>query len=134
MSKTVKNGAFEFHKVIASISFFSFIGCAAPHVMLDRGIIRNETRNPVTDVVIRHEPTGKTASINMILPSSSFDLGFSGQPMLGRQAIITWKDTNRRERRDEIDLPYNRDLKSDRKNMVLVYIIHSSGKVTVHLK
>ena len=102
--------------------------------MLDRGIIRNETRNPVTDVVIRHEPTGKTASINMILPSSSFDLGFSGQPMLGRQALISWREVNGLERSEKLNLPDNRVFSPDKKNMVLVYIIHASGRVTVHLQ
>jgi hypothetical protein len=106
----------------------------APHVTLDRAVIRNETRSSISDVIVRHEPTGKTGRINRILPLRSFDLGFSGQPMLGKQAVITWREADGRERREKLDLPYNRELKSDRKNMVLVYIIHSSGRVSVHLQ
>jgi hypothetical protein len=125
------------HKISFLIVYsfvFAITGCVAPHVVLDRGIIRNETQNSISDVMVRHEPTGKTARINRILPSRSFDLGFSDQPMLGQQAIITWREADGRERREKLDLPYNRELKSDGKNMVLVYIIHSSGRVSVHLQ
>jgi hypothetical protein len=111
------------------------MGCVvAPHVILDRAVIRNETRNSISDVMVRHEPTGTMATINMILPLRSFDLGFSGQPMLGKQAVITWREADGRERREQLDLPYNRALKLERKNMILVYIIHSSGRVSVHLQ
>lgn len=113
---------------------FATMGCLAPHVILDRGVIRNETQTTISDVMVRHEPTGKTAQINLILPSRSFDLGFSGQPMLGRYAIITWRDVDGRERREELDLPYNRVLKTEAKNMTLVYTIHSSGRVSVNLQ
>ncbi len=110
------------------------VGCVAHHVILDRGVIRNQTQSSISDVMVRHEPTGKTARINRILPFRSFDLGFSGQPMLGRQAIVTWKESDGRERKEKLDLPYNRALQTERKKMILVYIIHSSGKVTVHLQ
>lgn len=113
---------------------FATVGCVAPHVILDRGVIRNETQNSISDVVVRHEPTGKTARINTILPLKSFDLGFSGQPMLGRQAIITWREVDGRERKEILNLPYNRALQTERKKLILVYIIHSSGRVSVHLQ
>ena len=109
-------------------------GCLAPHVILDRGVIRNETHSSITDVRVRHEPTEKTAATNMILPLMSFDLGFSGQPMLGKRAIISWREANGRERREELDLPDNRVFAPERENMILVYTIHSSGRVTVHLQ
>lgn len=122
-----------FYFIVYSL-FFAMTGCVAPHVILDKGIIRNETQNSISDVMVRHEPTGKTARINRILPLRSFDLGFSGQPMLGRQAIVTWKESGGRERREKLNLPHNRALNSGGKNGVLVYIIHSSGKVSVHLQ
>ena len=121
--------------LIACTLTFAIMGCVVvPHVTLDRAVIRNDTRKSISDVMVRHEPTGKTAKTNMILPLKSFNLGFSGQPMLGKQAIVTWKEADGRERREKLDLPYNRELKSDRKNMVLVYIVHSSGRVSVHLQ
>jgi hypothetical protein len=113
---------------------FAALGCAAPHVILDKGIIRNETQGSIFDVEVRHEPTGKTAKTNRILPASTFDLGFSGQPMLGRHATVTWKESDGRERKEELNLPDNRELKSDRGNKILVYIIHPSGKVSAHLQ
>ena len=124
------------HKISFLIVYslvFAITGCVATHVILDKGVIRNETQNSISDVRIRHEPTGKIATVNMILPSSSFDLGFSGQPMLGKQAIVTWKEADGSERKEKLNLPYNREQKSDSKNKVLVYIIHSSGIVSVHL-
>ena len=120
--------------LIAYTLIFATTGCVARHAILDRAVIRNETQNSISDVIVRHEPTGKTAKINMILPLKSFDLGFSSQPMLGQQAFIIWREADGRERRAKLDLPYNRELKSERKNMILVYIIHSSGKVSVHLQ
>ena len=121
--------------LIACTLAFAIMGCVvAPHVILDRAVIRNETRNSISDVMVRHEPTGTMATINMILPLRSFDLGFSGQPMLGKQAVITWREADGRERREQLDLPYNRALKLERKNLILVYIIHSSGRVSVHLQ
>ena len=113
---------------------FATVGCVAPHVIIERGVIRNETQSSISDVMVRHEPTGKTARINTILPLRSFDLGFSGQPMLGKRAVVTWKEADGLERKEQVDLPYSRALNSERRNMVLVYIIHSSGKVTVHLQ
>lgn len=120
--------------VIASILTFALAGCLAPHVVLDKGVIRNETRHSISDVVVRHEPSGAMAQTNMILPFKSFDLGFSGEPMLGRQAVISWKEVDGQERRHELDLPYNRVLDPNANNMTLVYIIHSSGRVSVHLQ
>jgi hypothetical protein len=113
---------------------FVIMGCVTPHVKLDRAVIRNDTRNSISDVMVRHEPTGKTARINRILPLRSFDLGFSGKPMLGKQAIITWREADGRERKEHLDLPYDWELKSERENMTLIYIIHSSGRATVHLE
>ena len=124
----------QLRNLIACTLTLAVMGCVAPHVILDRGIIRNETQKSISDVMVRHEPTGKTARINRILPFRSFDLGFSGQPMLGQRAIVTWKEADGRERKEKLDLPYNRVLKSERENMILVYIIHSSGKVSVHLQ
>jgi hypothetical protein len=120
--------------VIACTLTFTITGCLAPHVILDKGIIRNETQHSISDVMVRHEPSGAMAQTNMILPLKSFDLGFSGEPMLGQQAIISWKEANGRERRHRLDLPYNRVLDTNANNMTLVYIIHSSGSVSVHLQ
>jgi hypothetical protein len=54
--------------------------------------------------------------------------------MLGKQAIVTWREENGRERREQLDIPYNRALQTERQNMILIYIIHSSGRVSVHLE
>ncbi len=120
--------------LISYILIFVIMGCVTPHVLLDRAVIRNDTRNSISDVMVRHEPTGKTARINRILPLRSFDLSFSGKPMLGKQAIITWREADGLERKVHLDLPYDWALKSERENMTLVYIIHSSGRVSVHLE
>ncbi len=120
--------------LIACALTFAIMGCVAPHVLVERAVIRNDTPNSITDVVVRHEPTGKSAKINMILPLRSFELGFSSKPMRGRRGIITWREADGRLRREELDLPYNRVFKLGRKNMVLIYIIHSSGRVSVHLQ
>lgn len=120
--------------LIACALIFATTGCVAPHVILDRAVIRNETQGAISDVMVRHEPTRRAATTNMILPFQSFELGFSGQPMLGKRAVVTWKDVDGRERRQELDLPDNRVFAPERKNMILVYIIHSSGRVSVHLQ
>ncbi len=120
--------------LMACALIFAAMGCVVPHVILDRAVIRNETQGAISDVRVQHEPTRRAATTNMILPSQSFELGFSGQPMLGERAVVTWKDVEGRERRQELDLPDNRVFAPKRKNMNLIYIIHSSGRVSVHLQ
>ncbi len=128
--------------LITCAMIFAIMGCVAPHVLVERAVIRNDTPNSITndtpnsitDVVVRHEPTGKIARINLILPLRSFELGFSSKPMRGQRGIITWKEADGRLRKEELDLPYNRVFKPRSKNMILVYIIHPSGKVSVHLQ
>ena len=110
-----------------------FQGCATRQVVLDRAVIRNDTARIITEVKVLHEPTGKTGSVNMILPQRSLELGFAGQPMRGKHAIITWRDHEGRQRRIELALPRGRTTGEGRP-MSLIYTIHPSGEVTVELE
>jgi len=74
-------------RLIACALTFAIMGGVAPNVLVERAVIRNDTPNNITDVVVRHEPTGKSAKINIILPLRSFELGFSSKPMRGRRGI-----------------------------------------------
>jgi len=75
-------------RLIACTLTFAIMGCVAPHVLVERAVIRNDTPNSITDVVVRHEPTGISAKINIILPLRSFELSFSSKPMRGRRGIV----------------------------------------------
>ena len=118
------------------VSFFILIltGCAAKYVMLDRAVVRNDTGGIITDVKVVHEPTGKTGGVNMILPQMSFELGFAGQPMLAKRAIITWKDHKDIRRRSEVVLPDRPDASKQGQSHSLVYTIKPTGGVVVHLE
>ena len=87
----------------------------------------------IIDVKVLHEPTGKTGSVNKILPNRALNLGFSKQPMLAKEAIVTWLDQNGQQRKVRVTLPYDREAAWEKKGMSLVYTIHPSGNVTVLL-
>lgn len=74
-------------RLIACALTFAIMGGVAPNVLVERAVIRNDTPNNITDVVVRHEPAGISAKINIILPLRSFELGFSSKPMRGRRGI-----------------------------------------------
>jgi len=70
----------------------------------------------------------------MILPQSSFELGFAGAPMQGKSGIITWTDHEGRQRKIELSLPRGPATGEGRAMMSLIYTIRPSGEVTVELK
>jgi hypothetical protein len=70
----------------------------------------------------------------MILPHNAFELGFTGQPMRGEHAIITWRDHEGYLRKFEAPLPDNRDAIIKEQNFTLVYTIQSAGVVRIHLE
>lgn len=120
-----------------SLVLFSLIlmvlGCAKPHVMLDRAIVLNATATKITDVQVVHEPTKKTGTVNAILPQMTLDIGFSGKPMLAQQATVSWRDGAGVKRAVTLELPYDFAAAKEGRLMNLVYVIHSSGTVTTHL-
>jgi hypothetical protein len=102
--------------------------------MLDRAVVLNDTAGIISEVTVLHEPTGKIGVANMILPQRSLDLGFSRQPMLAKEAIVTWRDHDGRQRQVLVTLPGDRDALGEGKTNSLVYTIHPSGDVTVELE
>lgn len=119
---------------LAIFFFMIFSGCAARNVMLDHAVIRNDTAGIISDVQVVHEPTGKTGAINLILPQKSFELGFAGQPMLAKRAIITWNDHEGHRRRSAVGLPAKPDISRNGESYSLVYSIQPGGVVNVHLE
>ena len=109
------------------------LSCAQQHIMIDRAIVLNATTQKITDVKVLHEPTNRAGQINMILPQTTLELGFSGKPMLARQAIVSWRDGTGIRREVALALPQNPAAAQDGRLMNLVYIIHSSGTATVRL-
>jgi hypothetical protein len=93
-------------------------------------MVINNTEGIISEVVIRHEPTGKVGSASMILPQKSFDLGFSQQPLLAKEATVTWINQSGEPKRVEVSLPYE----SDGDSNILVYIIGPADKVHVTLE
>jgi hypothetical protein len=109
-------------------------GCATSQVYLDRAIIRNETRGVISEVRVRHEPTGKIGEVHSILAHSTFELGFSPGPMLAKKSTVSWKSQNGEVNSVELELPrYQPGNKKDRA-LVLIYTIHPDGIVTVALE
>jgi hypothetical protein len=102
--------------------------------MLDRAVVFNDTAGIISEVKVRHEPTGKIGSINMILPQKSLDLGFPKQPMRAKEAVVTWIDQNGRQRRVKIELPVDRGGLREGQANSLVYTIHPAGNVNVRLE
>ena len=118
------------HIFIITLALVLLGGCATRQVLLDRALVINATPGIISEVKVRHEPTGKIGAANMILPQKSFDLGFSKQPMLAKEAVVTWIDQSGLQRRAKVALPN----KSDGETSVLVYTIQSAGDITVELK
>jgi hypothetical protein len=112
----------------------AFVGCAKPPVMVDRVLVQNATTSKITDVKVLHEPTNRMGKVNAILPQSALDIGLPRQPMLARQAVVSWRDSMGRERQVKLELPYDRSLAKEHRAVSLMYIIHASGRVTVDLQ
>ena len=121
-------------RIVVLINMLFLSGCATKHIVLDRAVVRNDTAWIITEVKVLHEPTGKTGFVNMILPQRSLELGFAGQPMLAKEAIITWKDHEGWRRKAKVDLPDNRDASGEEQTNSLVYTIKPAGDVRVHLE
>jgi hypothetical protein len=109
------------------------LGCAKQHIMIDRAIVLNATTKTITDVKVLHEPTNRSGQINMILPQTTLELGFSGKPMLARQAIVSWRDGAGVRREVALALPHDPAAVQEGRLMNLIYVIHSSGTATVRL-
>ena len=109
------------------------LSCAQKHIMIDRAIVLNATTQKITDVKVLHEPTNRSGQINMILPQTTLELGFSGKPMLAQQAIVRWRDGAGVRREVMLALPLDPAAAQDGRLMNLVYVIHSSGTATVRL-
>lgn len=112
---------------------FVVLGCTKPHVMIDRAIVLNATATKITDVKVVHEPTKQTGQVNAILPQMTLEIGFSGQPMLARQATVSWRDCAGVNRQVTLDLPYDFNAAKEGQTMNLIYEIHSPGTVITHL-
>ncbi len=117
-----------------TIVVLTLLGCTTQNVTLDKAIIHNATPGVITDVNVLHEPTGKTGGVNIILPGRSLNIGFSGQPMLAKQAIITWRDSSGKKRRSEVSLPYDQKASWEQRPISLVYVIQPSGNVTTRFE
>ena len=120
--------------ILVAFFFPAFSGCVSKHVILDHAIVLNDTPGIITEVKVVHEPTGKRGVVSMILPHNAFELGFTGQPMRGEHAIITWRDHEGYLRKFVAPLPDNRDAIIKEQNFTLVYTIQSAGVVRIHLE
>jgi hypothetical protein len=114
----------------------SFLACAKPPVMMERVIVKNATNSKITAVKVRHEPTKKFGAVNAILPDEALEIGLSskGKPILGEQALISWRDGGGLEWNVALDIPYDLSVAKSKRPVRLVYIIYSSGRATVHLR
>ena len=109
-------------------------GCATRQVVIDQAVIRNETRGVLTQVKVLHEPTMGFGEVLSILPQSSFDLGFSKQPLRGEKAIVTWTSQHGQKNKVELILPRSLSNGTEAQSLRLVYTIYPSEYVTVELK
>lgn len=109
------------------------LACARSPAVLDRVVVKNATASKITDVKILHEPTKRFGTVNAILPQKSLDLGLSGQPMLAREASVSWRDGDDVEWSLTVELPYGQIIGTQDRPMILIYIIYPSGRVDVHL-
>jgi hypothetical protein len=116
---------------LAGVSAVVCLGCVTPPVMLDRAMISNATHGTVRAVSVLHDPTLKTASVNAILPGSSFQLGFDRAPMRARIATVRWLDE--RGDRNKVMVAIPDPPASDGKSMQLIYTIQMDGCVGVQL-
>ena len=105
-------------------TFFVCWGCNSQHVVLNRAIIRNETRGVISQIKVIHTPNGKFGEVHSIHPKSSFEVGFFVQPMRGEKAVITRTDEGGRKHKVEIILSrYGRWGLMDQ-TMILIFTNH----------
>ncbi len=115
-------------------SLFLLFSCASQHVYLERAVIRNETGNVISEVRIRHEPTGKIGEVHSILPHSQLEVGFAEQQMRASRAIITWRTRDGQQKNAELELPGATTNTVQASSSVLFYTIYPDGSVTAKLK
>jgi hypothetical protein len=122
---------------LSGLTCFSLVlvllSCVKSPAMLDRVFVKNATDSRITDVKVYHELTERYGAVNTILPHKSFDIGFSGQPMLARKASVSWRDGDDLEWSLTVELPYDQTIGKEGRPMSLIYIIYPSGRVDVHL-
>ena len=109
-------------------------GCLSPKVMLNSAVVRNATHYKITDVRVRHDPTGKIATTNQILPDRSLEIGFSEKPMLASHATLSWQDHRGQEMQERVVLPQVLGSEKSDRVMSLVYVIGPGGVVSVSLR
>ncbi len=122
--------------LIGSVAACALAGCITSPTMLDRAVVRNATSRKISEVMVRHEPTGATGRVSAILPRAEFDLGFSRRPLKAKRAVVIWKETTGAMNRVEVVLPPRPKQEKTRtdRTFTLVYTIQASGAVSVHLQ
>ena len=120
--------------IFVFVSMAVLPGCLARQVMLDRAVVINVTDGIISEVVVRHEPTGKVGAASMIIPRNSFDLGFSKQSLLAEEAIVSWRDQNGRVKKTVVTLPGSDEVTGRGQPVSLIYRIYPDGSVTVDLE
>lgn len=109
-----------------------FSGCMEKAVLVDQVIIMNMTEQVITDVLVEHEPTGKSGATNRILPGKTLEIGISDVPLRARKATISWRDSTGVLRQGKVFFPGEES--EELKAMSLVYSIVPGDKVYVHLQ
>jgi hypothetical protein len=118
---------------VFSLLLSMLVSCSTPLIMLDRAVILNATSSTITEVRVQHEPTGKIGAVNAILPGRTLSLGFSAQPMLAKEGVVTWRDPSGGMQSSRLTLPAYTDETKDI-SYTLVYTIRAADFVTVHLE
>ena len=108
-------------------------GCTTK-AYLDRAIIRNETGGVISDVRVRHEPSGKIGEVHSILARSQFEIGFAEQRMQATRSYVTWRNQTGQEQSVELALPPAGQSAGDQGPAILLYTIYPESRVTVELK
>lgn len=122
---------------LASLTCLSLLlilsACVKSPAMLDRVFVKNATTSRITEIKVHHEPTKRFWTFNTILPQESLDIRISGQPMLAREASVSWRDSDDLEWSLTVELPHEQTMGREGRPMSLVYIIYPSGRIDVHL-
>jgi hypothetical protein len=108
--------------------------CARPPVVLDRVLVRNLTPGFITEVDVRHEPTLRFGSVNVILPGKSLEIAFAKGRMLATRAVVNWRDEAGKPWSVALALPDGSGVADTGRALTLVYSIHPAGEVTVQLE
>lgn len=108
--------------------------CARPPVVLDRVLVRNLSPGFITEVEVRHEPTLRFGSVNVILPGKELEIAFTGGRMLAARAVVNWRDESGRPWSVALVLPDGSGVADTGRALTLVYEIHPAGEVKVHLE